>query len=113
MLTVVTDRVGVFWGFNTGEEGQKYRIEPGFKLGFILRQDLTRDSDISISARTILGGTLEEQTCTADYGAIGGVQKVNCRLAASPLPPSETLDYLVREPPEDQFEIDLRYTLRF
>ena len=35
--------------------------------------------------------------CTADYGAIGGVQAVNCRLAASQLDPAETLRHLEQE----------------
>ncbi len=31
----------------------------------------------------------------ADYGDIGGVQRVNCRLAATELEPKETLKYLL------------------
>ena len=101
------------WGLSTGERGQKYRIEPGLKIGFLVQTEISRNSTISLSATTILAGMLTEETCIADYGAIGGVQTVNCRLAASTLPPAETLQHLFDDPPTDKIDLTLRYQLRF
>jgi hypothetical protein len=113
LITQVSDNFGIYWGFSTGERGEAYRIEPGARVGFILYEELSENSAISISATALLGGDLREDSCTADYGAIGGVQKVNCRLAASFLEPARTLDYLVRESPPDRIRVNLRYTFRF
>ena len=99
-MTQLHDNVGFYWGFGAGERGQKYTIDPSLKLGFVLRHDLSDRSQLSLSATHTIGGGLSESSCTADYGAIGGVQTVNCRLAATELPPSETLQYLFDEPPE-------------
>jgi hypothetical protein len=112
-LTELSANFGLLWGFGTGERGEKYHIQPGLKIGVLFRTDLSRDSSLSLSATTILGGWLKEDSCVADYGAIGGVQTVNCRLAASVLPPAETLQYLYNEPPEDQLVLSLRYSFRF
>ena len=61
----------------------------------------------------MLGGTLHEKSCSADYGQIGGVQEVNCRLAASTLPPAETLRYLLNEKPYNHNQVSLMLTWRF
>jgi hypothetical protein len=113
LLTQVTEGAGILWGFSSGEWGPKYRIAPGFKLGVILQAQPTPLSSISISFTSLIGGRLREKSCMADYGDIGGVQAVNCRLAASTLQPSETLKYLVNMKPPDRLWVGLRYQARF
>ncbi|WP_114287901.1 hypothetical protein [Candidatus Halocynthiibacter alkanivorans] len=112
-LTELNANFGLLWGVSTGERGEKYHIQPGVKIGVLFRTDLSRNSSLSLSATTVLGGWLKEDSCVADYGAIGGVQTVNCRLAASALPPEETLQYLYNEAPADQVLLSLRYSFRF
>jgi hypothetical protein len=112
-MTEINNNFGVYWGFSTGERGEKYRIQPGFKIGFLVQTELSRSGTISFSATTVLAGMLTEKPCVADYGAIGGIQVVNCRLAASPLPPAETLQYLFNDPPKDHTEMTFRYQLKF
>ena len=112
-MTQITEGSGVLWGVSTGESGAKYRIAPGFKLGFILQAQPTPMSFISISFTTLLGGRLREKSCVADYGDIGGVQDVNCRLAASQMAPADTLKYLVNMKPPDRMWVGLRYQARF
>jgi len=112
-MTEINTNFGVYWGLSTGESGPKYRIQPGLKIGFLLQSEITRSGTISLSATTVLAGMLTEETCIADYGAIGGVQTVNCRLAASTLPPAETLQHLFNDPPSDRIEMVLRYQLKF
>jgi len=112
-MTQVTPGFGVFWGFGTGERGEKYEIEPSVKVGFLRIWDVSRNAVLSLSMTATLGGRFLENPCTANYGAIGGTQRVNCRLAASPLPPSETLKYLYRSPPQNQFAVRLRYKFEF
>lgn len=112
-LTEVNQNFGILWGLSTGEVGEKYRIEPSLKVGLILQTELSPNSMLSFSATALLWGYLKERTCTADYGAIGGIQKVNCRLAATPLPPKDTLDYLFEENPADQLQIQIRYAFNF
>jgi len=112
-MTQVDDNFGIYWGLGTGERAEKYEIEPSFKFGFILRTEISRSSALVFSATTKIGGWLREDSCTADYGDIGGTQTVNCRLAASALRPAETLRYLAKEAPPDRYEVILRYTFRF
>ena len=112
-MTEISEFFGMYWGIRTGESGQKYRIEPGLTLGFVVRSELSRHSAVSLSATTVFGGMLRESSCSADFGAIGGVQTVNCRLAASVLPPAETLQYLFNEQPLGQSQVILRYQLEF
>jgi hypothetical protein len=112
-MTQVTEGFGILWGLSTGEWGPKYRIAPGFKIGLILQSQLTPLSSISISFTSLLGGRLREKSCEADYGDIGGVQAVNCRLAASTMQPSDTLKYLVDTRPPDRLWVGLRYQARF
>lgn len=113
LLTTVDDSFGVLWGFGLGESGAKFRIDPSLTLGFVYKQDLGRASTLSLRVSTVLGGRLTEWPCTADYGLIGGVQKVNCRMASSILPPAETLEYLFDDPPHEQVQISLTYEFRF
>lgn len=104
-MTQLSERTGFIWGFSTGERGEKYEIAPSLKLGFIHQFDLGRNTTLNVRATTVIGGELSEKTCTADYGEIGGVQIVNCRLAANELPPAQTLQYLIREPPYNKDQI--------
>lgn len=112
-MTEINPRWGLIWGLSTGERGPKYQIDPSLQLGFLFQQPLSKHSAWSVRATTRLGGRLKEKTCLADYGDIGGVQTVNCRLAATELPPEETLKYLLNEAPRDRMEIALRYVRQF
>lgn len=112
-LTQVTPGLGVLWGVSTGERGEKYRIDPALTLGVILQRRIGKRAFATLTAQTILGGDLREETCMADYGAIGGVQEVNCRLAASTLAPAETLDYLLDAPAYDRHYLKLVFTWEF
>ncbi len=112
-MTPLSKNFGVYWGFGTGERGEKYRIDPSLKLGFLATRPTSEHSLWSFSISTVVGGYLKEKSCIADYGAIGGVQEVNCRLASSILPPAETLKYLRNEPPGDQVSVTLRYQFSF
>lgn len=112
-ITQLHPRVGLIWGFSTGESAQKYTIDPSMKIGFALRHVIDNSSSLSFRATTIISGRLRESPCTADYGEIGGIQQVNCRLAASSLPPSETLQYLYNEKPYNFNMLWLQYTKNF
>lgn len=112
-ITQVTDNFGFYWGLSTGERAEKYEIDPSLKFGFITLFPINDASVISLSATTVFGGMLREKPCTADYGQIGGVQRVNCRLAASTLPPAETLGFMMKAKPADRLSISLRYMFRF
>ena len=113
MLSQLDDNFGIIWGFGTGEAGDKYHIEPSLKIGFVTTERISENEMMSFSISTVLWGYFREGACQADYGAIGGVQRVNCRMADSVLAPSETLDYLVNQAPADQISVSLRYNLRF
>lgn len=112
-LTEVNSQLGLIWGMSTGEQGPKYRIDPSVQVGFLFQQPLSKLSAWSVRATTRLGGSLKEKTCVADYGDIGGVQSVNCRLAATELPPEETLKYLMNESPRDRLVFSMRYVKQF
>lgn len=112
MLTQFSPDFGILWGVGTGEFGQKFNIEPSVKLGVIAQAHPVPNGTLSLSFSTILGGRLLEQPCTADYGDIGGVQQVNCRLAASPISPKDTLPLLLDVNPE-RFRIMLSYHATF
>lgn len=112
-MTQVTRNFGIIHGFSTGERGSKYTIAPSVKLGVMLQVQTGRHAFLSFRATTRVGGDLREKSCTADYGDIGGVQAVNCRLAASPLQPTQTLDYLVREKPLDRNQASLVFQWHF
>lgn len=113
MMTQLEPWLGVVWGASSGEYGQKYVIDPGLKLGLIFRGEIDKNSSISFKATTIIGGSLREKSCVADYGDIGGVQKVNCRLAASSLAPTDTLQYLYNMSPLNTYFFAIEYKLLF
>ncbi len=112
-MTPLTPHLGVIWGGSTGERGEKYTLAPSLKVGVVFQAAPTKNTVFSIKATTLLGGTLKEKSCRADYGDIGGVQEVNCRLAASTLEPAETLKYLVHEKPYNQNQIQIQLSLHF
>jgi hypothetical protein len=112
-LTPLRADTGLIWGFSTGERGPKYRIDPGLQIGFLYLNTLGPRTRWSIRLTTLLGGRLRERACLADYGALGGVQRVNCRLAASELPPAETLRHLLNERPGNHTRIALRFSHDF
>lgn len=112
-MTQIDPHWGLLWGFGTGEQAPKYRISPSLKLGLLFTTRPTRDSHFSFRWTATLGGHLQERACTADYGAIGGVQQVNCRLAASTLAPADTLQYLVRESSRERRTLSVEYRLQF
>jgi hypothetical protein len=112
MLTPLSEDAGILWGISSGERGEKYMIAPSLKLGFVSQVHPREHSTLALSATTIIGGSLTELPCEADYGDIGGVQAVNCRLAAIHLEPSETLQYLVNAEPT-RLHLTLSYRARF
>jgi hypothetical protein len=112
-LTQINSRFGVTWGFSTGEFGEKYRIDPGLWIGFVYRADVGKQASLTLSALTMLGGDLREFACLGDYGEIGGIQSVNCRLAAGILPPEDTLNFLANEAGFVETRLSIRYELRF
>jgi hypothetical protein len=112
MLTQLSDNFGILWGVSTGERGEKFSIEPSLKLGMIAQAQPRPNSTLSLSVTTTLFGRLTEYPCQADYGDIGGMQTVNCRLAASMLAPKDTLQYLLNAEP-DRLSISLSYSAHF
>ncbi len=112
-MTEINPNLGVIWGFSTGEKAEKYDISRSVTIGFAYSTQIDKTSFLSIRGTTILGGNLREKTCTADYGDIGGIQEVNCRLAASPLPPSETLSHLFNDKPSNKDLFFIRYIKYF
>jgi hypothetical protein len=112
-LTELDRKTGIIWGLSTGEKGEKYVIDPGLHLGLVHMIDLDENTQITFSMRTVLWGDLRERSCIADYGEIGGVQRVNCRLAATPLPPEETLAYLLKRRGLEDTRVSIRIEHRF
>lgn len=94
-LTELSSEVGIIWGASSGERGEKYRIEPALHLGVVWQHRISDGAHLWMRAVHPLFGRMREFPCVADYGAIGGVQAVNCRLAAEPMAPEETLEHLV------------------
>lgn len=109
----VAEGTDLVWGVATAESGKKYRISAGVWLGLHHQARLGRNATLSASLLTLVGGGLHERPCQADYGELGGGVSVNCRLAASALPPDQTLDYLVRARGWSETVLTLRYELRF
>lgn len=112
-MTKASDNLGVMWGFSTGEKGEKYTIDPSVKIGAVYLAQLTKTSTLTLRGAYTFGGKFREKSCTADYGDVGGVQQVNCRLAATPMQPSETLNYMLNERPRDYKTISIQYTWNF
>lgn len=104
---------GLIWGFGTGERGQKYRIDPSIHLGWAHQTWLSPRTRLGVEVSAQLGGRLHERTCTADYGDIGGVREVNCRLAATELPPEQTLALLANTGPERRVRLHLSFSHLF
>ncbi|ESW62417.1 MAG: hypothetical protein Q27BPR15_01045 [Rhodobacter sp. CACIA14H1] len=111
-LTQTSDRFGVIWGLSSGERGVKYRIDPALHLGLVWQAELFPGATLSLRAQAVLGGRLRERSCTADYG-IFGVAEVNCRLAAAPMPPEETLGYLLDVRAERESTVSVLFEYRF
>ncbi|MEY4711073.1 MAG: hypothetical protein RIS88_523 [Pseudomonadota bacterium] len=111
-MTQVNDQFGLIFGASTGERGRKYTINPSLKLGMLWQEPMSRTATLSLRASTVLGGRLKEKSCIADYGEIGGVQEVNCRLVASTLQPAETLRLLLDEKPRDRHQVGVTLTWR-
>lgn len=112
-LRPISDDFGLIWGFSTGERGEKYTIDPALQLGFVYQHEPFKNGIFAIKATYPIFGQLREQTCVADYGDIGGVQRVNCRLAASFLPPEETLAYMANTRASVDAKISISFTFRF
>jgi len=112
-LTSLSPDLGLIWGISTGERGEKYRIDQGMWIGFIYRYETSNQSDWTLSAMSLLGGDFRERTCQAYYRVTESFETVNCRLAATPLPPQDTLRFLVRERGFRDARATLRYQIRF
>jgi hypothetical protein len=113
LLTEIKQNVGLIWGVSTGGYGEKYSIQPGVWVGVVSLWQISEQASLTVSAKTLLGGRLSEEACIADYGDVGGIQKVNCRLAASILEPNETLDYLVNDIGMVEAAVGVEFTYRF
>lgn len=113
LLTAVDQNVGLIWGVSTGGSGEKYRLQPGVWVGIVSLWQISEQASLTVSAKTLLGGRLSEEACVADYGDIGGIQRVNCRLAASILEPSETLNYLVNDAGAVESTFGVEFVYRF
>lgn len=101
------------WGISTGERGEKYRVAPSLIVGYERVWTVEESAFFTIGLRAKLAGRLDEDPCTATYSLVQGPVAVNCRLAASPLPPDETLDYLWDEAPPDRFRVSIGYVVYF
>jgi len=112
-VTQVSKEFGILWGFSTGEKAPKYTIDPSFKLGAVYIHSFNKQATISMNGFYTFGGRLREKSCIADYGEIGGVQEVNCRLAATELQPSETLKYNLNERPVNYKTISVQFKYSF
>lgn len=112
MLTELSDDLGLIWGVSFGERGEKYQIDPAVHLGLTWQLRLSDSATLTTSLHTVLGGRLRESTCSADYGTFG-IAEVNCRLAASLLPPEETLDFLFDTPGWQESRVSIRFEWLF
>ena len=112
LLTELSGDLGLIWGVSIGERGEKYQIDPTIHLGLAWQLRLSQKATLSASLHTLIGGQLRERSCSADYGTFG-VSEVNCRLAASLLPPEETLDYMLDMPGWKETRLSIRFQLVF
>lgn len=101
---------GITFGLSTGEHGEKYTIQPSVELGLIKQWHPRSNATLSLSLSTNLWGHLSESTCTGDYG--DGPVLVNCRLAADPISPSASLNYLLNQDPS-RLVVRLTYSVDF
>ena len=112
-LRQVSPTFGFLWGFGTGERAPKYEIEPSIYIGVLAQHEVFENAFVSLRAVYPIGGRLRERSCTGDFGEIGGIQEVNCRLAAGLLPPSETLQFLATASGEIDANVSLSFTWVF
>jgi hypothetical protein len=112
-MTQVSPEFGMLWGFSTGEQAKKYSISPSLKLGVVYQTKAGSNASFSVRATSVIGGRMNEKTCTANYGDIGGIEQVNCRLAASEMTPAETLKQLTNALPPNRHNVWVRYVLTF
>lgn len=104
---------GIIWGVGTGESAPKYKIQPSIYLGFLVQEEVFDNAFLSLKAVYPVGGRLSEYSCSGDFGEIGGIQEVNCRLAADILAPSETLNLLAQVSSEIDASVSLGFDWRF
>jgi hypothetical protein len=112
-LRPLSESFGLIWGLGSGERAEKYEIDPSLHLGFIFQHQPFENAFLTIRLTYPIGGRLREKACVADYGDIGGIQSVNCRLAATLLPPEETLQYLVNESGNLDARLSINFSVRF
>lgn len=112
-LRQLSPSFGVIWGLGTPEKAPKYEIEPSLYLGFLYQHELFDNAFVSVRGIYPIGGKLRELSCIGDFGEIGGVQEVNCRLAADILPPAETLNFLATASGEFDASISINFTWSF
>lgn len=111
-ITMLDKNHSIIWGFSTGQKAEKIVIAPSFRLGFVSNYEFNKHCSTSLKFTYIFGGDLKEKTCTATYGELG-TYEVNCRLAHTYLPPSETLKYLINDNPYNRTFIQLSYNYTF
>ena len=90
---------GIVFGLTTGEEGEKYKIDPSIILGFIAQSHPRLNGTLTLQAGTSLFGHMTEYPCVGDFGAVGSDITVNCRLAADMVNTDDSLKFLVNEDP--------------
>lgn len=114
-MTPLSQSVGFLWGLSTGERAAKYTVAPGLRLGAVFQAEPQRHLVVSFKAMHVLGGRLKERSCQANYGpATGNADvEVNCRLAASTLAPSDTLNLMLNGRPDNATELRLQLNYRF
>jgi hypothetical protein len=111
--TDIRQGLALIWGASLGERGAKYSLGPSGVVGIALQQPMGPRSGVRLQLYGQFGGALNESHCLGDYGELGGMQHVNCRMAASILPPAQTLAYLWNLPPSLQATLKLTYEMRF
>lgn len=111
LLTQYAEDSGILWGIGTGEQAEKYRIDPSLTLGLITQSHPSPASTLSLTVTGTLWGKLTEFPCEADYGDLG-TYTVNCRLAAGIDSPEDTLKYLLRSDPT-RLHISLSFRASF
>jgi hypothetical protein len=107
-LTQLSKSFGVIWGIGTGEKADKYTIDPSLKIGFVYQVEFHKNNYFTLSGTGSVGGNFREHTCMADYGDIGGVREVNCRLAATEMPPEMTLNFLESGIPDARVQVSYK-----
>ncbi len=114
-LTELRPDFGITWGFQTGEQADKYHIKPAINLGIVMIHQLSVRSTLSFTATGVLGGWLQEGPCRGPFALEPekGIQPFDCHLGSSSLTPPETLKYLANVAPPGWLALGVRYTFRF